>query len=236
VLTETQLPVINGSRAFALELSKVKQLNALRHAGLRVPPTVAVAGGADALKQAARDLPLPFVTKHNRGGKGLGVRLFESLKGFEAYVDGDGFEAPIDGVTLLQAYVRAPEPFITRLEFVGGEFLYALRSDTRHGFQLCPAEGCQVASVDPQSVFSLREGFDAPIVAQIGHFLQEQRIDVAGVEFVEDEAGTPYVYDVNTTTNYAPVIEEKHGLNGNAALAAFLSRELAAARPLAPRR
>jgi glutathione synthase/RimK-type ligase-like ATP-grasp enzyme len=45
--------VINGSRAFALEISKVRQYEALRQAGLRTPHTVAVAGGPQALKEAA---------------------------------------------------------------------------------------------------------------------------------------------------------------------------------------
>jgi glutathione synthase/RimK-type ligase-like ATP-grasp enzyme len=51
--------VINGSRALALEISKVRQYEALRQAGLRTPHTVAVAGGPQTLKEAARHLPVP---------------------------------------------------------------------------------------------------------------------------------------------------------------------------------
>ena len=42
----------------------------------------------------------------------------------------------------MQRYIRAPEPFITRVEFVGGRFLYAVRVDTSQGFELCPADQC----------------------------------------------------------------------------------------------
>src|SRR5262249_60535443 len=71
--------VINGSRAFALEISKVRQYAGLRQAGLRTPHTVAVAGGAQALEGEAHHLAVPFTPQHNRGGKGQGIARFCSL-------------------------------------------------------------------------------------------------------------------------------------------------------------
>jgi len=220
--------VINGSRAFALEISKVRQYEALRLAGLRVPHTIAVSGGPEALKRAANNMPTPFITKHNRGGKGLGVNLFHTLEDFEIYVDSANFESPIDHITLLQEYVQSPKPFITRLEIVAGEFMYALHSDTSRGFHLCPAEGCE-GELDPQSIFSLREGFDDPIIAQYVGFMRANDIDIAGIEFIEDRSGNKITYDVNGTTNYSPAVEEKYGFNGMGALAQLLTRELEAA-------
>jgi glutathione synthase/RimK-type ligase-like ATP-grasp enzyme len=171
--------VINGSQAFALEISKVRQYEALRRAGVRTPRTLAVAGGPTALKDAAQRLPVPFITKHNRGGKGLGIQFFRSLDAFEAYVDSSDFEPPIDHITLLQEYIEAPEPYITRVEIVDGKFLYAIRSDTSRVFQLCPAERCETGDAfcpatdvpntdnfDRQSLFTLRKGFADPIVDQ----------------------------------------------------------------------
>ncbi len=104
--------VINGSRAFALEVSKVHQYEALRRAGLRVPHTIAVVGGPEELKRAAHKMPLPFITKHNCGGKGLGVVLFWTLEEFDRYVHSDGFVPSPDSVMLLQEYVESREPFI----------------------------------------------------------------------------------------------------------------------------
>ena len=46
----------------------------------------------------------------------------------------------MDHITLLQEYIESPDPSITRVEIVDGQFLYAIRSDTSRGFQLCPAE------------------------------------------------------------------------------------------------
>src|SRR3546814_8390310 len=44
----------------------------------------------------------------------------------------------------LQEHVATPEPVITRAEFVGGRFLYAVEVDTAGGFELCPADVCSV--------------------------------------------------------------------------------------------
>jgi hypothetical protein len=66
------------------------------------------------------------------------VRRFDSLEDFDDYVDGPDYEHPVDGITLLQEYLHPVGGYITRVEIVGGEFLYALTADTRAGFQLCP--------------------------------------------------------------------------------------------------
>ena len=135
--------VINNGRALQLEISKIAQYAALARQGIRVPRTIA-AVGAQPIVEAARAMPGRFITKHNRAGKGLGVKLFDSVDALARHVEGDTFEPSVDGITLIQEYIEAPEPFITRVEFVGGEFLYAVRVDTSLGFELCPADVCQV--------------------------------------------------------------------------------------------
>ena len=49
-------------------------------------------------------------------------------------------------------------------------------------------------------------------------------IDVAGIEFIEDEKGELYVYDVNTNTNYNQTAEREAGVKqtGMGALADYL--------------
>src|SRR5580693_3138406 len=71
--------VVNGSRALDLEISKARQYAALEAAGIRTPDTIVVAG-KELLVEAARRRfgGGPFILKPNRGGKGLGVRLFHS--------------------------------------------------------------------------------------------------------------------------------------------------------------
>jgi len=240
--------VVNGRRVLELEVSKAAQLTALRKAGFDVPRTVAVAGRAE-LPAAARKLPVPFISKHNQGGKGLGVRLFESHDEFAAYVSSPGYTAPVDGITLLQEYLRAAEPVITRVELVGGEYVYAISADTaRGGFELCPADACAAdacaADQAPGTgLFALRDGFDHPIIGRYLDFARQEGIEIAGFEFIETVDGRLVTYDVNTTTNYNAAIETAAPRPALRAVAAFFGRLLAEAsraevvgEPAQPRR
>jgi glutathione synthase/RimK-type ligase-like ATP-grasp enzyme len=225
-------PVINGTRAFTLELSKVQQYAALHRHGIRTPRTRAVVGGAEALKREARAMGLPFITKHNQGGKGLGVQLFRDLDAFDAFVDSGELEPSPDGVMLLQQYIQAPEPFITRVEIVDGRFLYALMSNTEQGFELCPADACQIGDlacpVGDTGLFGLRESITAedPLVQQLIAFCAAEQLGLAGIEFIEDADGTRYVYDVNGTSNYNSEVEARYGFSGMGAVADLAKRLL----------
>ncbi|NYT35824.1 alpha-L-glutamate ligase [Allopusillimonas soli] len=238
--------VVNNSRALQLEISKVAQYGALSRHGIRTPRTVAAVGKRHII-DAARKMSGSFITKHNRAGKGLGVRLFHNVQALEDYVEGDAFEPSIDGITLIQEYIRAPEPSITRVEFVGGKFLYAVRVDTSLGFELCPADVCQVddafcpvgeaTPATPTPRFQIIQGFDDPIIGQYQRFIADNGIGIAGIEFITDESGEIYTYDVNTNTNYnsdAEAVARKHGMQ---AIAEYLGRELRALHALesAPR-
>jgi hypothetical protein len=229
--------VVNGGRALQLEISKMAQYTALARYGIPVPRTVA-AVGRDAIVQAARTLPAPFITKHNRAGKGLGVRLFDSVDALERYVDSAGFEPSVDGVTLIQQYIEAPEPYITRVEFIGGRLLYAVRVDTSLGFELCPADACQIgdlacpagetvaAAAAPR--FRIIKGFSHPVVDRYRRFLADNDIGIAGIEFITDRNGEIHTYDVNTNTNYNSDAEREAGVFGMRAIASYLGEELRA--------
>lgn len=231
--------VLNGPRALTLEVSKVAQYAALEAGGVRTPRTIAVVG-RDELIGAARGLPLPFITKHNRAGKGLGVRLFRDYDALTRYVESDAFEPSVDGITLLQEYIDAPEPCITRVEFVGGRLLYAVRVDTSQGFELCPADACRVSVNDDDfcptgdgadSRFRILQGFEHPLVARYEAVLAANDIQIAGVEFIDDRDGVSYTYDINTNTNYNSEAEALVGCSGMGAIAEYLGRELAKVRP-----
>ena len=104
--------VINGSRSFQLEVSKVQQYAALGAAGILTPHTIAVTG-TEGLVAAAKKMAAPFITKHNQGGKGLGVQLFRSHQGFADFMESGAFVDSPDSINLLQQYVEPVEPFIT---------------------------------------------------------------------------------------------------------------------------
>ena len=216
--------VINGSRAFEIELSKVKQDIALRAAGIRTPRTIAVVG-RDNLKTAARTMELPFITKHNQGGKGLGVKLFRDLEAFDAYVDSDAFIEDPGGITLLQQYIKPRDTRITRIEIVNGQLVYAMHSSTEDGFELCPAVECQAddafCPVGDSGKFRHATDFDVDdeLVQKYWTVMQRNNIDLAGIEFVTGEDGLRYTYDINGTTNFNQDVEAEAGVEGMAVLA-----------------
>jgi hypothetical protein len=218
--------VVHGRRVLELEVSKAEQLTALRAAGFDVPRTIAVAGQAG-LAAAARKLPVPFISKHNQGGRGLGVRRFDSHHEHAAYLRSADYEPPADGITLLQEYLHPARPQITRVEVVGGEFIYAVAADTgRGGFQLCPADACAADQGD--ELFALRAGFGHPIIGRYLDFAASHGIEIAGFEFIEAADGRLVTYDINTTTNYNAQIEAAADRPALQAVAAYLGSLLAA--------
>ncbi|WP_144783708.1 RimK family alpha-L-glutamate ligase [Microbacterium sp. BH-3-3-3] len=217
--------VINGADVLELEVSKVAQHAALRHAGIDVPRTVAVFG-TDDLVAKAREFGAPFISKHNQGGKGLGVRRWDSVDEFSAWVAGADFEPSPDGITLLQELLVAQAPFITRAEFVAGDFVYAVRVDTSAGsFELCPAEACAVPGADgvePEPLFRRRDDVDPALIDRYLAFLAAEGVGIAGIEFIETRDGRTVTYDVNTNTNYNPDVEATAPRSGPREIARWL--------------
>lgn len=237
--------VVNGPAALDLEISKVRQYAALEAAGLRTPRTLMVAGRDQIVPAAfAHFVGEPVILKPNRGGKGLGVQLFHTLEGLKEHVESDSYIEPVDGIQLLQTYVRASRPVITRAEFTGRRFTYAVEVDTSEGFELCPADVCAIGELacpvgevsgKPVHKFTIVEGIDARLRSQLEAFLERAGVDVAGIEFIIGEDGQPLVCDVNTNTNYNPEAEARAGIAGTSrsgmgALAAYLGRLLAEPR------
>ncbi len=225
--------VVNGSAVLELEVSKVAQDTALRAAGIDTPRTV-VAFGPEQVVAAAAALQeegiTSVVTKHNQGGKGLGVRRFDDLPSLAAHVSSADWVAPVDGVALVQEYVAPAEPFVTRAEFVGGRFLYALAASTSQGFELCPADAC---GVDGAPLFRLRDGHVPPLLERYEAFLAATGIEIAGIEYIETADGRVVTYDVNTNTNYNPDVEAVAPVSGPRAIARYLVSQDSAARPAA---
>ena len=223
--------VVNGSRAFALEISKVRQDLALRRHGIRTPRTV-LAVGRQQLLAAAETFDGPFITKHNQGGKGLGIQLFGDATSLARHLDSDSFDPGPRGQVLLQQYIKPREPFITRVEVVDGRFLYALRSDTSAGFELCPDDSCAVPTQAPDvcpaegaSKFSVSPlSGDEPLVQSYLRFCAAEGLEIAGIEFVEDERGERYTYDVNGTTNYNAGVGKQTNVDGMREIACYLRR------------
>ena len=229
--------IVNGRKSLALERSKVAQYAALARFDIRTPATRAAVGD-QAVVAAAQTFRGPFVVKPNRGGKGLGVQLFRSADALVTALGAGTLPAPVDGVTLVQEYIQPPAPTITRMEFVGGDFLYAVNVDTSQGFELCPADACApdaaicAVAVEeaPRPRFAIQPEFDHPLIEQCEAFLAAQDAQIAGIEFIQDASGRAFVYDVNFNTNYNPEAEAAAGEYGMKAIAAYLGEELSSVK------
>lgn len=237
--------VVNGARALDLEVSKARQSVLLERSGVRTPRAV-LASGPQGVAAAARTFDGPVILKPDCGGKGAGVRLYESPDALVRDAgNGDlGFEA---GTPLLvQAYIRPAEPFIVRNEFVGGRHLYSVRVDTSGGFELCPADSCETGEAacpagGEAGLFQVMTEFTHPAIPVFEDMLAGQDIEIAGIEFLFDEAGRAWTYDININTNYNGQAEAEAGIAGTQragmmAVAAFLGRvsgQLAAGREAA---
>jgi len=229
--------VINNSRALSLEISKSLQYKELENFGIKTPKTIYCSNKESILK-SANIFRKPFITKHNRGGKGLGVKLFNNKKELDSHVSGKDFEPSIDGITLLQEYIDARPKVIIRAEFVNSKFLYAVEVDASEGFELCPA--CPEDQIDvPETQFFgdycptignkfriIKNYKRNKLIENYEKFIKKNGIEIAGIEYITDQNGIIYTYDINTNTNYNSQAENDSEIKGMKSIAKFLKEEL----------
>lgn len=203
-----QRKIINGPKAIYLEVDKFSQYCALHKNGINTPKTQAAVGKEYLVKVAQEFGQIPFIIKPNRGGKGLGVKLINSIEELANYVQSNEYEEPLDGTWLVQEYIKSDNQYIVRAEFVGGKFLYTVKVKTDEGFELCPADVCDISdafcpTTAAEHKFEVIEDFDDhPLMSQLENFLDSEGIDIAGIEFIANADGELLVYDINTNTNY----------------------------------
>ena len=68
--------------------------------------------------------------------------------------------------------------------------------------------------------------FTNPIFEKYEKFLASNGILIAGIEFITNQKGQIYTYDINTNTNYNLQAESKVGVSGMGAIAKYLGNEL----------
>ena len=222
--------IINNSRALSVELSKSLQYKELAKENIRVPKTV-YANNKKKLLQLGKNFMLPFLSKHNRAGRGLGIKLFYDYPSFKKYIASDDFENSIDGITLLQEYIKPKTDTIIRVEFVDNQFLYAVQVDISKGFDLCPADACNVEKEEflmnaTGNKFMILNNFADSIICSYQKVLKNNCIEIAGIEFLMDENERLFTYDINTNTNYNSIAESLYAKKGMEEIAKFLKQEL----------
>lgn len=222
--------IINNGNALALEISKSLQYLKLNESGIKTPKSI-YCNSKEHIVKAADHFSKPFITKHNRAGRGLGVKLFQNKDELKKYVNGSNFEHSIDGITILQDYIEANPKVIHRVEFINSKFFYTVQVDASESFELCPADACNVeeqfcpTNPDGNKFMILKDYKNSEIVTY-EKFLEQNDIEIAGIEYITATSGIHYSYDVNTNTNYNSVAEKKAGMFGMKQIALFLKEEL----------
>jgi hypothetical protein len=232
------LRVVNGYRCFTHEISKALQLTNLEKLGLPYPKAIVINHPSQALSAAAT-IGYPVVIKPNIGGSGAGIERFSTPEALSAAVKENRLYFGIDSTALVQEAFTARDGIITRVEVLGGKFLYAIKIHiTGDSFNLCPADICQntkgeeltriACPVDAPKTGMTVEGYDPPqkIIDEVERIMALGNVEVGGLEYViDDRTGRQLYYDVNALSNFVADPVRIVGFNPYSRLADFLIAE-----------
>jgi glutathione synthase/RimK-type ligase-like ATP-grasp enzyme len=233
--------VLNGADVFALELSKSAQATLLRTLGIDCPRSITF-NDPRALRAYEAQIRWPALLKPDQGGSGARIQVVDSLSQVEALFSRDpGMWLP-DNLFLLQEYLpHDPERGITRLEFLGGELLYAMRVVTHGRFNLCPSPVCnpedgdgacelpseQTATDAPPVEFYPSPEVPRDAVETARRIARAAKLDVGGIEYLETLDGRRVFYDINANSNLRPSVAAAFGFDPFERVVDFLAGQLA---------
>lgn len=217
--------VLNGADVFAMELSKSVQAALLHQLGIATPRSITFNDPA-ALRRHAGGITWPAVLKPDQGGSGARIQVVNSIEEIEDMFRRDPSIWLPDNLFLLQEYLpHDPEQGIVRLEFLGGELLYAMRVKTHGRFNLCPSPVCNpddgegICEIPAQQVdappveFHPYPEVPAEAVETAKRIVRAVNLDVGGLEYLETPDGRRVFYDVNANSNLRPSVAEAFGFD-----------------------
>jgi len=233
--------VLNGSRAFALELSKSAQAALMHRLNIAHPRTLAFNDVASALAQWGDRWPA--LVKPEQGGSGARMFLLHSPAELVRLLDERPDLWSPDNLLLLQEYFEVDSSKgIVRMEFLGGEFLYAMRVISHGAFNLCPSETCNPVSGEshcavpetrPVPPVEFHPYPDVPAAAvETGKTLMAAGgLDVGGIEYLEAADGRLVFYDINANSNLRAPIAQAFGFDPFERVVDFLVGQIRCAGP-----
>jgi Carbamoyl-phosphate synthase L chain, ATP binding domain len=230
--------VINGGKAFSFEISKTAQLALLHCLGLRTPPS-RIVNRMIQVASAAQEIGFPVVIKPNIGGRGAGIVHLDSAPALERAATTGKIGFGIDNIVLVQEFLPVRGGHITRVETLGGKFLYAIKVYTSgDNFNLCPAEICRAEDgaaaantmglVDAPQVGLKVESYTPPqeIIDAVERIVGAAQIDAGSVEYiVDDRDGGIVYYDINALSNFVANAPQIIGFDPHVRLVDYLEKE-----------
>jgi len=245
------VPVVNGFQGFSFEISKARQLTLLESLGLPYPRARVINHASKAV-EASNGLRFPIVVKANIGGSGAGIVRYDNRDTLAASAATGKLDFGIDHTALVQEFIPARGGHITRVETLGGKYLYAIKVYTPGDkFNLCPADICQrvdgvelvrsACPIDAPKTGLKVEGYTPPpgVIAACESIMQTAGIDVGGIEYmVDDRDGRLVYYDINALSNFVADAVNVIGFDPFGRLVDYLEKRVSSPsppNPLSPR-
>jgi hypothetical protein len=206
-LDDIGVPVINGTQSYLHEISKARQLRLLEELSVAHPRARVINHPEEAVAAAA-GLTYPVLVKPNVGGSGAGIISFDSADELHIGADNGKLEFGPDHTALVQEHLPAEGDAIIRVEFLNGDYLYAIRlSLVPNSFNLCPADYCDLPGIaDGVSGRGVPiEAYAPPesVVEEAGRLLDATGARLGGVEYlIDSRTGEPSFYDINALSNF----------------------------------
>jgi predicted ATP-grasp superfamily ATP-dependent carboligase len=210
----------------------------LEQLGIKYPKS-RVINHVSQIEAATEGLRFPIVVKANIGGSGAGIEKFNSIEEVREAIKNNQIDLGIDYTALVQEFIPARGGYITRVETLGGKYLYAIRVyTTGESFNLCPADICQTTT--GQDLVRNACALDAPknglkveaytppadVIKNIETIVQQSGIDVGGIEYIiDDRDGEILYYDVNALSNFVADAVNVIGFNPHERLVEYLEQE-----------
>jgi hypothetical protein len=229
--------ILNGADAFAFELSKSAQGSMMKRLAIDHPKSLAFNDVDAALAVWTQ---WPALLKPEQGGSGARMFLLHEGAELRNLLDAQSELWAPDNLLLLQEYFPVPkEQGIVRMEYLGGELLYAMRVVSHGAFNLCPSELCNPADglggacalpekkpEEPVEFFAYKE-VPKDAVEAGARILHAAKIDIGGIEYLEASDGRRVFYDVNANSNLRePIARDYGGFDPFERVAAFLAKQL----------
>jgi len=229
--------VLNGTRAFLLELSKSAQAALLRSLEIPHPRSLAFNDPETAL--ALWGGGWPALLKPEQGGSGARMFLLHSPDELRKLLrDQPSLWLP-DNLLLLQEYFPVDaDQGIVRMEFLGGKLLYAMRVVSHGAFNLCPSEACnpesgegshcEIPAQAPSKPVEFYPYRGVPAVAvEIGEkIMASGGLDVGGIEYLEAADGRLMFYDINANSNLRAPIGQAFGFDPFERVVDYLAQQI----------
>lgn len=211
------IPVLNGAHGIAASRNKMRSLQMLSAAGIKVPRTV-MASDSSGLREMVRLVGgVPVLVKLLSTSEKSGVMICESLQSLEAALEAIlGLGQNI----VVQQYLKGAKGQDLRALVVGGAVVAAMRRSAPHGrFSRNLRRGAQFEPVELPPAHARAAGEAARVM----------QLEVCAVDML-DVKGVPRVFEVNSS----PSIREAESACGVDAAGAIVARAVALARARRP--